>query len=377
MENLSRKTVLHLNNSMAMGGIETMILDLARVARQTLFDASVCVFEAGGSLENQARQLGCTVYHIPERKGFNPLAAFRLCKLCREKRVDVLHSHNFASWLYAGLAVGLGAGVRHIHTEHSGVDPSKRRFFLERRLAFQTEEIIAVSNGVKRYMVDHVGIPAGLVRMVYNGVDTARFTFDSHARSRIRSELSMSESAVVMGVVARLAPVKDHAFLLEAMQVLKEANSSAYLMIVGDGDLRSELEREVAALHLSDRTLFLGERQDIPDVMSAMDIYVLPSKSEGMNLTLLEAMSIGLPVVARNVGGNSEIVCNEETGYLVSARDSKELAYALLRLAGNSRERERMGKAGKRRAHSLFNQTATIETYLALYNGGYGHDNRK
>ena len=354
-----------------------MILDLARVAQQTHFEASVCVFEAGGILEDQARMLGFPVYHIPERKGFNLLAAFRLRKLCREKGVDILHSHNFASWLYAGLAVKLGAGVRHVHTEHSGVNPSARRFFLERWLVSQTEEIIAVSNGVKQYMVDQVGIPADLVRVVYNGVDTARFTFDSHARSRIRSELSTPESAVIVGVVARLAPVKDHAFLLQAMQVLKDVNPSVYLVIVGDGDLRDELERKVAALHLSSRTLFLGERQDIPEIMSALDVYVLPSESEGMNLTLLEAMSAGLPVVARDVGGNGEIVCHQETGLLVSARDSNELARALVHLAGNSEERERMGKAGRRRVCSLFNQTATIGTYFALYSGDKRRDNRK
>ena len=368
----ARNKVLYLNNSMAMGGIETMILDFIRLAPKGGYEAGICVFEAGGVLEGKALELEGKLYHLPKREGFDPSAVFRLHKLCRETGINVLHSHNFASWLYGGIARRFIPGIRHIHTEHSGVEPSPRRFFLERRLTQMTDVVVAVSKGVKRYMVDRVGIPANKVRIVYNGVDLNRFTYNEGTRSKIRSELSISTDDVVAGVVARLVPVKGHGFLLEAMRILSEKAPPLRLMIVGDGDLRKELEQKTAVMGLSNRVSFLGERQDIPQIMSAMDMYVLPSESEGMNLTLLEAMSIGLPVVARDVGGNSEVVCHGETGLLVSSRDVKQFAEGLMRMAEGREERKQMGLAGQQRVRSQFDQTLTISTYLGLYSGRNG-----
>jgi len=377
VEQFDRKKVLYINNSMAMGGIETMILDFVRTTQAGGFQPCVCVFEAGGILEGQLQNMGCRIYHLPKRNGFDPLIGLRLRRLCRNEGIGVLHSHNFASWIYAGLAVKFGAKVRHVHTEHSGVDPSPRRFFLERRLAAQTDEVVAVSKEVKRYMVDRVGVPANQICVVYNGVDARRYSFDNSARSLIRSELSISENEVVAGVVARLAPVKGHSFLLEAMRIIRTKNPLVRLLVVGDGELRTELEGKATALGLSELIMFLGERHDIPRIMSAMDIYVLPSENEGMNLTLLEAMSMGLPVVARNVGGNPEIVRHDESGLLVSKQNVEQMAQGLLRLAADRAERVRMGDAARKRVVSCFSQTVTMQTYLALYSGGNGRESHR
>jgi glycosyltransferase involved in cell wall biosynthesis len=369
MRRSTETRVLLLNNSLAMGGIETMILDFARAAQQGLFEASVGVLEPGGSLESQVRNLVGKVHHIPNRSGIDPMTAVRLWKLCRREKIEVLHSHNYASWFYAGLAMRFGAASRHIHTEHSGVEPSPKRFMAERMLAAKTDAVVAVSKDVKRYMVETVGIADNRIQVVYNGVNTSRFKFNSDARARIRSELQLADADVVAGVVARLEPIKAHAYLLDSMSIVQRTNPNVRLLVVGNGGLRNVLEDKVKTFGLSNAVFFLGERQDIPEILSALDFYVLPSENEGMNLSLLEAMSVGLPVVARNVGGNSEIVRHGETGFLVPGNGEDAFAESLLRIAGDAETRRRMGTAGNRRVLSFFDQARTVDTYRALYSG--------
>lgn len=363
-------TVLFVNHSMAMGGIETLIVDFVARLQASGVASRVAVFEGGGSLEHGLSVNGVAVDRLDKREGVDLRMVARLRQVMAERRVRVVHSHNFSTWLYTTLAVR-SLGKRrpiHVHTEHSNVEPSPRRYRLERWLARFTAHTVAVSEYVKNTMVGDIAIPAARVRVIYNGIDTIRFAPDPERRERVRSMLGIPADDVVIGVVARLAPIKDHANLLQALARMRVgAARPLRLLVVGDGPERAGLEATCATLRLTERVSFLGERRDTADLLNAFDIYALCSLNEGMNLTLLEAMSAGLPVVTTAVGGSPEIVADGDTGLLVPASQPNALAQALQHMVDIGDERREWGARGRARVLARFSQDGMLRSYLELY----------
>lgn len=364
-------SVLFVNHSMAMGGIETLIVDLAHAVRGNGFAPAVAVFEGGGSLERRLSEIRIPVHSLDKREGVDVRMVSRLRRLIERSRFDVVHSHNFSTWLYTALAVrSLRRRVLHVHTEHSNVEYRARRYWLERLLGRMTTYTVAVSVAVRDTMIRDIGIPVERVRMIYNGIDIGRFAPDLARRQAVRHKLDVDADCVLIGIVARLAAVKDHATLLQAFARLRQSTTRrVQLLLIGEGPERAVLEREIAVHQLGADVRLVGEQHDTPDWLRALDIYVLSSISEGMNLTLLEAMSTALPVVATDVGGNPEIVRAGETGLLVPPRDAAAMAAALLRLVESDELRRRMGAAGRRCVEQRFSQESMLRDYLALYHG--------
>jgi sugar transferase (PEP-CTERM/EpsH1 system associated) len=366
--NRRHKRILYINQSMAMGGIESMIVDFARLLPPDEFDPHVAVFESGGSLESALNERRVPLHPLNKREGIDLGLLFRLRRLLRTHGIDVIHSHNYSAWLYAGLAArGLGETI-HVHTEHSEVDFFRRRYAAERWLSRMTTHVVAVSKHVHDVMIREVGIHPARVRLIYNGVDTTRFAPNALARKAVRGALNLSRDQIVIGIIARLATIKNHDLLLRAYAPLcRKPNNRARLVIVGDGTERGPLGHLAHQLGIAEHVLFLGERRDTPELLNAFDIYVLPSFNEGMNLTLLEAMSSGLPVVVTNVGGNVEMVEEGVTGYLVPSNDIAALSERLRQLTDAPESRARMGRQGREHILRLFDQQVMMDQYLSLY----------
>lgn len=366
----SRVPILFVNHSLATGGIETMIVDLVAALPVDIFAPSVAIFEAGGSLEPVLRTRGIPVYALNKRAGFDWRLALRLRKVLRAQGIRVVHSHNFSAWLYVTLAkMGL-THVRHVHTEHSGVAPSRVRYFVERVLARRTDRVVAVSTHVAEVMTRDIGIDADRVITISNGVNTKRFAPNEDARVSARREFNILPSDIVFGIVARLAEVKNHPLLLKAYaKVQVTAPARKQLIIVGDGAERTRLENLAAELGIVDCTHFAGDRRDTDVLLSGIDVYVLSSRSEGMNLTVLEALASGLPVVATAVGGNIEIVAHEHDGFLVKNDDPHEMARRLQQLADDQVLRRTMGGNARTSALTRFDASGVVEKYCNLYRG--------
>lgn len=363
-----RTRILYLNHCMAMGGIENMIVDFTRLLPRDEFEPHVGVFEGGGSLEAVLGEERVPVHRLNKREGIDPGLVLRLRRLLRRERIRVIHSQNYSAWLYACVAARGLRGMTHVHTEHSGVESFRRRYAAERWLSRFTTVVVAVSRHVHDVMIHEIGISPRRVRLIYNGVDTARFAPRAPVREAVRRALGMAPDTVVIGIVARLAPIKNHELLLRAFAGLSgEPERVARLAIVGDGPERAALERLAQELGIGGRVAFLGERRDTPELLNAFDLYSLTSISEGMNLTLLEAMASGLPVVATGVGGNTEIVREGETGYLVPSADADAMQQRLRRLVLDSAQRARMGSAGRERVLRDFDQQVMMRHYLSLY----------
>jgi glycosyltransferase involved in cell wall biosynthesis len=223
-----------------------------------------------------------------------------------------------------------------------------------------------VSHQLRRDLVAHLGVPEERFEVIPNGVDVTRMARAD--RSSARRALGAPDGALVVGSVGRLVPVKNYALLLRAFGRLAASTPGPVrLVLLGDGPERATLERAAAASGIASLVQLPGHRDDVPELLVGLDVFVLPSLNEGMSNTLLEAMAAGVPVVASDVGGNREIVEDDRSGMLFPSGEEAALLERLRRLAGDPGSRARLGKAGQERVMRDFSMGAMIRSYEALY----------
>jgi glycosyltransferase involved in cell wall biosynthesis len=239
-----------------------------------------------------------------------------------------------------------------------------------RRLAYRLVarrafRMVAVSRDVGRYLTASLGV-RGAVETIYNGIDTARLV-RPEGRARLRAELGLGPHQPVVGAIGNLFPVKGHTYLVRAAARLAARFPDLTVLLSGRPLLEAELTAEARALGVERQVRFLGFRDDVPALLDAMDVFVLPSLSEGLSMSLLEAMAAGKPVVATDVGGNPELVVDGQTGLLVPARDPEALAVAIGRVLGDRALAARLGDSARRRVLGEFGVDRMVARYVGLY----------
>jgi len=291
-----------------------------------------------------------------------------MARLFRAYRPDVVHTRNWTC-IDAIIGARLARVPVVIHGEHGreASDPEGRNAFrrrVRRLLSPLVTEFVTVSRDLARWLTSDVGILPAKITQIYNGVDTDRFSPGN--RHEARESLGLPRGPIVMGTVGRLDPVKDHRGLIEAFHGLA-GRQDTQLLIVGDGPCRPELERLTGELGLRGRVRLLGERDDINVILRALDVFILPSLGEGISNAILEAMATGLPVVATRVGGNSELVDDGVSGFLVPSRSTGSLAAALQRYVDDPALIRRHGDGGRIRTLKQFSLSRMFAAYDALY----------
>lgn len=346
----------HVTLGLDVGGQEKMLVEFARRADRRRFVLHFISLGGRGSLAPVLEEFGWQVTTLETPSGLRPGLIFRLAKVCRDLGLDVLHTHDDRPLLYGSLARRLARLNVHVHTQHHGelASVSARQAFFIRWAARLTDRFVCVSQDSARYMVKQ-GVPAAKVNTIWNGIDLDRFAFHGFCPG----------GPIV--TVARLSPEKGIDVLLRAMVEVVRHEPGARLEIAGDGPLRVDLEKLADELKLRGNVRFLGEVRDIPPLLAKASLFVLPSHSEGISLTLLEAMASGLPVVTTKVGGNSEVVMDRETGLLVPAADAGSLAAAICQVFQNAEKSQLMGRAGRHRVEAFFDIRQVVSHYEGLY----------
>ncbi len=366
---MPRATVCHVLFSLTVGGAEILAARLAR--RLSGSHRSVfCCLDDIGPLGDQLRADGFTVNHLQRRSGLNLGSSNRLASLLRSEKVDVIHAHQFGPFFYGATARLLVRRPGLVMTEHgrSFPDPPRRSHFLFNRTVLrQGDRIVAVGEDVRRALIDNEGFPPGRVEVVYNGVDTGAFAESARHRDEVRREIGVGAEDLVLMQVARLDPIKDHATAVRALGRVAERRSDVRLVIVGDGTEAGPIDDLIRGLGLGGHVIRLGVRSDVARLLGAADVVLLTSRSEGIPLTLIEGMATGLPVVSTRVGGVPEVVVEGETGLLAPAGDADALAARILRLAESPDLRERLGRAGRERARTSFDEGRMIASYDEIY----------
>jgi len=359
--------VLH---SLAIGGAEKYVVDLANSLDRNMFRVSIFCLKAGGALLNNLFP-DVTVHVLDKKNGNQFNLPSQLSKLYKKEKVDIVHSNNWGTQGEAAISAKL-AGKKIIHTQH-GLEKNDqeticRRYFRNKARRFFSgfsDSIVAVSEATRSFICQEWKVRKEKVSLIYNGVSP--ISQDLSARQEIRRELAIDNESILIGSVGRLMPVKNYQCLIRAFAELAHKGLNVRLALVGDGGQRDDLERMTKQMGVNEKTFFLGFRSDVHRFLQAFDIFVLSSFSEGVSLALLEAMSAALPVVATEVGGNQEVVQQSETGFLVPSDHYKALAAALETLIKGNNLITIMGRNGKERVNQLFSFNKMITAHTALY----------
>lgn len=364
----SRLKIAQLVHDLSVGGAELLAATIARSLRH-LFDFTFICTDRAGPLADQLRDEGFPVHVLHRRPGIDWRCLLRLRRLLSEHSFDVLHAHQYTQFFAAATARVQLRPTPILFTEHGRHFPdvvSRKRRFGNRFLLRKPDRVVGVGEAVRAALVTNERLPSERVEVVYNGVAPSSPT-TSDERRAIRSELGFTDDHVVVLQVGRLDPLKDHATALKAFSAMHASNARSRLVLIGDGPERRRLEVTIDGMNLRDVVQLLGTRHDVPRLWHAADIGLLTSVSEGIPLTLLEAMAAQVPVVATKVGGVGEIIEDEQTGLLAPAGDSLTVSQHLLRLAADAESRNRLGQAGLERMRRRFSLSGMTAAYQRIY----------
>ncbi|MEW5768652.1 MAG: GT4 family glycosyltransferase PelF [bacterium] len=301
-------------------------------------------------------------------------AFFKLYCLIRREKPDLVHTHTAKAGTL-GRAAAYLAGVPliihtfHGHVLHSYFGPLKTKIFLwmERFLAKITHKIITVSQKQREEILAYgIGDPNKVISIPL-GLELDRFINLEPLKGSLRKELNLSGQEVLIGIVARLVPIKDHSCFLSAARIVARRHPEAKFLVVGDGELREQLEKQTKKLGLEDRVIFLGFRGDLERVYADLDMVVLSSLNEGLPVAVIEAMASGLPVVATRVGGVIDLVEDEATGRLVPPNDPQALAEGILELLASPTEASKMGRLGRKKVYPSLSAGRLVKDIENLY----------
>lgn len=357
--------VAHVVLSLEVGGLERVVVTLARDQKRAGTPVRVYCLDSRGPLADELEDDGIACTLVQRRPGIDVKAASRLASKLRRDRMRIVHAHNYGALVHAAIAAALAGRLPVVYTAH-GVNSAESAWPARLARVRLLHESVFVSADAERVARAAGTLRGNHVRVIHNGIDLERARA-TRTRAEVRAELGIPDAAPVLGTLARISPVKRHVDLLDAHRRVLAEIPGARCLIVGGGDALAWLKDEVRSRNLEDSVVLAGWRQDVPELLSAMDVFVLPSDSEGLSMTLLEAMAQRLPVVATSVGGNPEVVLDGVTGHLVPRRDPERLAATLVSLLRDPGARERMGAAGRQRVEEHFSRTSMVAAYRQLY----------
>lgn len=323
------------------------------------------VVQPGSPLHEKSSQAHLPVCPLNISHEFDIAAVLRLAFLMRRKNCQIVHFHDAHSVAVGSAAASLAKVPMKINSRR--VDfPLNNNFFSRLKYGRDNLEVtLAVSEGVKEVLI-RGGMDPQRVEVIPDGIDFTPFEKASSSHY-LHRELSFSPDDYLVGIVAHLADHKGHKYLIKATDILKEKAPQVKVIVVGEGPLKMKLNRQVRETHLEDMVFFLGFREDIPQILGSLDLFVLSSYLEGMGSTLLDAMASRLPVVATRVGGIPEVVTHEQTGLLVPPRNPQALASAILRIYQDRHLASRLGNKGYEVVHQKFSAQAMARQVIDLY----------
>ena len=361
--------IAHCVLSLEVGGLEVLVANLARDAQRHGYKPVIICLDEIGVLGEELSSSGIDVRVLNRKAGFFDYNVFvAIVGILRDCDIDVIHTHNFEAYKYAALARRLTKIKRLVHTQHglvSGLNSRKR--MLIRLLRGAADYICPVSESVAVQLKMLGWIRDNNYASILNGVNVQEFTPNAAVRDEYRRNFDISPEDLVCICVARVAEVKDHETLITGFEAFLVRQENAKLLVVGDGPLFSNIEKLVAQKNLKDKVLLLGERNDVLQLLQMSDVFVMTSKSEGVSIALLEAMSTGIVPVVTEVGGNREVVDSGTNGFLVAVQSPNDLACALRDLQANESLRLGMGDAARARVISQFSLDKTVRAYATVY----------
>lgn len=371
---MGRIKILYLIEGLGIGGAEQLLLTTLKYLNRDKFSLVVYCIGKNGKIANEIEALDIKVTPLNEKMClWNLGAVFGLLKIFREEKPYIVHTHLFYANYFGRIAAVLARIPVVIITEH-GAHSSFKKFYhhwIDFILSLFSNKIIAVSDSVRRYLIEHSLIFNRKIKVIYNAVDFDKFErrIGQSNRLLMRRKLGFDQADFLIGCVSKLSACKGQHFLIEALCEIKKSFPQIKLCMVGwdTGSFQEQLENLAEAKGVIENVSFLGGRDDIPEILGAFDLFVLPSLSEGFGLSLIEAMYTGLPVVATRRDGILEIIDDRRDGLLVPPADSGALAARVIELLNDSNAREALGRNAKEKVEKLFSPVDYINKLESCY----------
>ncbi|MBO0859304.1 MAG: glycosyltransferase [Chloracidobacterium sp.] len=367
-----RPRVLHLINSLDAGGTERQAVELLNRIDEKRFEPRLAVLGWRGPLRWQIVERYPYVPEFPMNGWFNANAIKQLLRLREtmiEKRIAVLHTHDFYSGALGVTAARLGgirviAAQRHLRLSDRRVHDLGTRYI--HKLA---NRVLVNAEGIRDHILKMGGVSVEKIVVIHNGLDAPAnaLALRKRRRAELLAELGLEAGARIVGSVAGFRPVKGHRYLLEAAAKVMQGDSRAHLVLVGDGELRDEIAAQIARLGIGARTSVLGHRDDSAQLAAAFDVAVLASLSEGLPNAVMEAMAAGAPVIATAVGGTPELIVDGETGFLVPPANSEALTERIEYVFSHTGPSSRIAMRGHRSIIERFGMERMVSSVERLY----------
>jgi L-malate glycosyltransferase len=365
-------TICQLLIGLGVGGAEILAARMARRLRDRFRFVFACLDEQG-VLGAELRAEGFPVHVLDRRAGVDWRCCRRLAALVKSERVNLVHAHQYTPFFYAAASRLPRRRPPVAFTEHGRWFPDfprPKRILANRVLLGPRDRVIGVGESVRQALIHNEGISARRVEVIYNGVNLDAYSTQPPSLEEIaeaRRDMGVGETDFVVIQVARLDHLKDHVTAIETFQRVVAQSPEAKLVLVGEGPERAKIEEAVQRLDLGSSVRMIGLRQDVPRLIRAADLFLLTSISEGIPLTLIEAMAARVPVVSTRVGGVVEVVEENCNGLLAPPGDAPALAERVLQLARNPAIRREFGERGRLRSEAMFSETRMIDQYERLY----------
>ncbi len=365
-----RIKILHIIESGGPGGAETVLLNIVHNLDQKKYHSVVALLKTGW-LYQKLRDSHIPTLVLSSVRSYDLGFLFRLRQNIKEHRMDLIHSHLPDINLYSCLA-GFTAGVPIVTTYHGRITTSQTRsnhdnlkYFLIGRLSTR---IVAVSECLKNDLVQIARFPSRKLKTIYNGIDWKRFDlpFDSVLKKR---ELKIDPDEKVVGMVANMRPAKGYQYFIRSAAIISKNVPKVRFLIIGEEEdnLKESITRQIEDFGLTDKVMVLGFREDVPELLRILDVFVLSSVSEGLSIATIEAMAAGVPVVVTKSGGPQEVVVEGKTGFLVTPKEEKSLAEKTLLLLDNRKLATSMGKEAQAQVRARFGIDTMIRNYETVY----------
>ena len=359
--------VLQLVEGFNFGGAETKLLELVQHMNRDRFETTVVSLGLGNEIEHRFRALDCRVLVFRRRRQVDFALLRRIERFIREERIDIVMTTLFYADVLGALA-GHKSGAKGVFSWETISSPKwlvPHRFWAYRYAIRRADRVISVSQATADWLVAKRKVPADKVMIIPYGVNLEKFS--PQPKAIRRHDLGLTPEDLVIAQVSRLTEQKGHCFLIDAASQVISAVPNAKFVLVGDGPLRAELERSIAAKGLQKYFIILGFRHDVHELLPLFDIFTLPSLYEGLPNVVLEAMACALPVVATPADGTKEAVVDGKTGLLVPIGDVEALAAKLIEVGRNAELRRSLGQAGRKRVEAHFSLTGQVAQFEALY----------
>lgn len=362
--------ILHIIETGGPGGAETVLLNIVNHLDKSKYRSLVVLLKTGW-LYQKLKESNIPTTILGSAHSYDLGFLLRLWRLIQREKIDLIHSHLPDVNLYSCLA-GFIAGIPVVTTYHGQIMRSKKRTgpnnlkcFLIGRLSTR---IVTVSDWLRNDLAQRVHFPMWKLKTIYNGVDWKRFPFSFDSTIK-KKELKIKQDEKVVGMVANLRRTKGYPYFIRAAGIIAKNLPQVKFLIIGEMDdtLKDEIIKEVKSLDLSDKVILLGFREDVPELLKTLDVFVLSSISEGLSIATIEAMTAGVPVVVTKSGGPQEVVVEGKSGFLVPPKDEKSLAEKVLLLLKNQGLATSMGKEAQVQAKVKFSIDIMIKNYQKVY----------